>query len=104
MASTPPQRDRVLVLLNLKAGHEPAGKEVERFQDLARHSGFQTTVQTDLAEATALANQWCAEGRLRLLVGVGGDGTAMELVNRTMPGAPITLLAAGTANLLNGVA
>jgi diacylglycerol kinase family enzyme len=100
MAGAPPQRDQVLVLLNLKAGHGSAGQEVERFQDLARHIGFQPTVQTDLAEATTRANQWHAEGRLRMLVGVGGDGTAMELVNRTMPGVPITLLAAGTANLL----
>jgi diacylglycerol kinase family enzyme len=41
-----------------------------------------------------------AEGRLRALVGIGGDGTAAELVNRTAPGVPITLLAAGTANLI----
>jgi len=33
-------------------------------------------------------------------VGVGGDGTAAELVNRTSPGLPLTLLPGGTENLL----
>ena len=42
-----------------------------------------------------------SDGRvLRALVGVGGDGTAAELTNRTNQGVPLTLLAAGTANLL----
>jgi diacylglycerol kinase family enzyme len=34
------------------------------------------------------------------LIGVGGDGTAATLVNRTNTGMPVTLLSAGTANLL----
>jgi diacylglycerol kinase family enzyme len=34
------------------------------------------------------------------LVGVGGDGTAAELVNRTSPGVPLTLLPTGNRNLL----
>ena len=46
------------------------------------------------------ANDWHAQGRLRALVGVGGDGTAAELVNRTAAGVPITMLPSGTENLL----
>lgn len=61
---------------------------------------FDVHVRSDLDEVGALANQWQAEGSLRALVGIGGDGTAKELVNRTVEGVPITLLACGTANLL----
>ncbi len=39
-------------------------------------------------------------GSLRTLVGVGGDGTAAELVNRTVPGVPLTIFPTGNENLL----
>lgn len=55
---------------------------------------------TDLVQVAQKANSLTAHGKLRALVGVGGDGTAAELVNRTTPDTPITLLPAGTANLL----
>ena len=58
-------------------------------------------VFTDLGRVSDRANQLHQREKLRALVGVGGDGTAAELVNRTEPGVPITLLAAGTANLLS---
>ncbi len=95
-----PQADQVLVLVNPKAGRRAAGAEVERFRSILAAQRLTTTMVTDLVEVAERANHWHAEGRLRALVGVGGDGTAAELVNRTVPGVPITLLAAGTANLL----
>jgi diacylglycerol kinase family enzyme len=61
---------------------------------------FEAELATDLAEVTEKAEQYFRDGQLRVLVGVGGDGTAAELVNRTSPGVPVTLLAAGTANLI----
>jgi len=74
-------------------------QEVYRFCALARKVGLEVTVLTDLQKACSLAERFHAEGRLRGLVGVGGDGTAAELVNQTASGVPITLLAAGTGNL-----
>jgi diacylglycerol kinase family enzyme len=68
--------------------------------DSLRGAGFQVEAKTDLAEVAAQANELHRQGRLRALVGAGGDGTAAELTNRTEPGVPISLLAAGTANLL----
>jgi diacylglycerol kinase (ATP) len=91
----------VVISLNPKAGRRPVDREVNRFVELLRGSPLEATVLTDLGEVAAKANGWHAEGRLRVLVGVGGDGTAAELVNRTQPGVPITLLAAGTANILS---
>lgn len=94
------QADQVLVLVNPKAGRRAASREIERFCEILPAKRFHTTVLSELAQAADRANQWHSEHRLKVLVGVGGDGTAAELVNRTIPGVPITLLAAGTANLL----
>jgi len=61
---------------------------------------FKAEISTDLEHVTRLADELTEEGKLRVLVGVGGDGTAAELVNRTKEGTPITLLPAGNENLL----
>ncbi len=76
------------------------GSEVERLVELLRASGFSARVLTDLDEVSLRANQLHQAGTLRALVGVGGDGTAAELVNRTLSGVPITMLPAGNENLL----
>jgi diacylglycerol kinase family enzyme len=77
---------------------------VLRAEELCAHlkqKGFATELLTDLDEVTEKANALHTAGTLRALIGVGGDGTAATLVNRTKPGMPVTLLAAGTANLLS---
>jgi diacylglycerol kinase family enzyme len=73
---------------------------VEKLADLLQTRGFSPEIFTDLQLATQKANQLHADGGLRALVGVGGDGTAAELVNRTSPGLPLTLLPGGNENLL----
>lgn len=99
-AVIPRNADRVAILVNPKAGPKAAGPWADRLADQLRKQGFKTELFTDLALATAQANQWHAEGCLRTLVGAGGDGTAAELFNRTDDGVPITLLPAGNSNLL----
>ena len=101
-AAIPRDADRVAILINPKAGRNAAQLWADRLAELLRKRGFQTELFTDLAAATAQANRWHADGRLRALVGAGGDGTAAELVNRTAEGVPITLLPAGNSNLLAG--
>lgn len=96
----PADADRVLISVNPKAGRRSVERRVDRLVALLSQRDFNVEVVTDLAEASAGANRLHAAGQLRALVGVGGDGTAAELVNRTSPGVPITLLAAGTANVL----
>jgi diacylglycerol kinase family enzyme len=95
-----PGTDHVLVLVNPKAGAKSALATVDRLAKLAGQRGFHVEVLADLGQAASLANQWHTAGRLRALVGVGGDGTAAELVNRTAVGVPLTLLPAGNENLL----
>ena len=100
-SSIPPESaDHVLISVNPKAGRRSVRARVDRLSASLRKAGFQVDAKTDLAEVTEQANELHFQGQLRALVGAGGDGTAAELTNRTDPGVPISLLAAGTANLL----
>jgi len=96
----PREADRVVVSINPTIKGAWPGRYAGRVAALLREGGIRTEILTDLDEVAGLANTWHAEGRLRALVGVGGDGTAAELVNRTVPGLPLTLLPAGNENLL----
>jgi diacylglycerol kinase (ATP) len=100
LQKVPESADHVLVSVNPKAGRRSVKSRVERLAELLRETGYQVEAKTDLAEVTEQANDLHRQGKLRALVGAGGDGTAAELTNRTDPGVPISLLAAGTANLL----
>lgn len=99
--SDSPTADRfVLISVNPKAGRKSPRLRAERLQKALEKLGFSVELHTDLAVVSARANELFAAGKLRVLVGVGGDGTAAELTNRTAPGTPITLLPSGTANLI----
>ncbi|MBL8829393.1 MAG: hypothetical protein JNM18_20585 [Planctomycetaceae bacterium] len=101
MGSAPSAGARTIaVLVNPRTGCLRVKQEVARFQELARHAGWNVVVDQDLPRMTTEADRLHANHELKMLVGVGGDGTLAELVNRTEPGVPITLLAGGTANLL----
>ena len=90
----------VIVSVNPKAGRKSPMMRAEELCVHLKQKGFVTELLTDLDEVTEKANTLHTAGALRALVGVGGDGTAATLVNRTLPGVPVTLLSAGTANLL----
>ncbi len=91
----------IIVSVNPKAGRRNSTARVETFvKTLTQEFGFTVEVKTDLSEVAAISNELFQKGELKALVGVGGDGTAAELTNRTVPGTPIALLPSGTANLL----
>jgi len=90
----------VIISVNPKAGRQSPMVRAEELRLRLQQKGFTTEFLTDLDEVTEKANALHSAGTLRALVGVGGDGTAATLVNRTLPGMPVTLLSAGTANLL----
>jgi diacylglycerol kinase family enzyme len=92
--------DRVAILVNPTAGPIAAQPGADRLAGLLEKRGYKVEVFTDPAAATSQANRWHAEGCLRTLVGVGGDGTAAELVNRSDEGLPLTLFPGGNSNLL----
>ena len=99
-AELPPDATEIVVSYNPIAGLRSAEHRVEKLAALLRSNGYEASVYTDLDEATRKANDAFAAGSLRALVGVGGDGTALELINRTCAGTPITLLPAGNESLL----
>ena len=90
----------VIVSVNPKAGRRSPLCRAEELCVCLRQKGFAVELLTNLDEVAQQANALHEAKMLRALVGVGGDGTAATLVNRTKPGTPVTLLAAGTANLL----
>ena len=96
----PDAADHVVVSVSPKAGAAAARPKIDRLAALLHQAGLIAEVLADLDQVALQANAWHAQGRLRALVGVGGDGTAAELVNRTVPGLPITMLPAGNENLL----
>lgn len=96
----PPQADAVVISVNPKAGRSSPMRRAEKLREALQQLGLTVDLLTDLDQVTSRTNALQSEGRLRALIGVGGDGTAAELVNRTAPGTPVTLLPAGTANLL----
>jgi diacylglycerol kinase (ATP) len=96
----PATADRVLVLTNPKAGPRSSHDRVAALVELLQRRGLGVDVFDKLDEVAARTEQAYAAGRLRALVGVGGDGTAAELANRTAPGMPLSLLPGGNENLL----
>jgi len=94
-----PRADRVVISVNPIAGARSVQARVDRLVELLEQDGFQVEALTDLGAVADRANAYHAEGCLRALVGVGGDGTAAELVNRAEPGVPFTMLPSGNENL-----
>ncbi len=94
--------DRVAILLNPKAGPKAARPRAKRLAELLDRRNFKVELFTDPAEAAAWANRRHADRTLRALVGVGGDGTAAELINLADDGVPLCFLPAGNSNLLAG--
>jgi diacylglycerol kinase (ATP) len=96
----PPEQDRVVISVNPKSGARSSMDRVQRLAELLRLRNLRPEILSDLDEATQRATSYHRQGCLRALVGCGGDGTVAELVNRTEPGMPITMLPAGNENLL----
>ena len=90
----------VVIAVNPKAGAADADSRVAHLASLLNEAGLEATTLSDLDEVAARSNRLHTEGSLRTLVGVGGDGTAAELVNRTLPGVPLTIFPTGNENLL----
>ncbi len=92
--------DHVVLALNPKSGARCSRHLIEELADRLRSRKYQAEILTDLDEIAARTQELLIAGRLRTLLGSGGDGTAAELVNRTAPGVPLTMFPSGTENLL----
>jgi len=95
-----PELRHVIVSVNPKAGAGSVSNRVAHLTQLLRQHDLEGVVLSNLDEVAAESNRLFARGRLRALIAVGGDGTVAELVNRTVPGLPLTVFPAGNENLL----
>lgn len=91
---------RVLVVTNPQAGARLREEAIRELIRCLRDRGLLGEVVTDLLVLDRLVAEYRANGQLRAVVAAGGDGTVAEIVNRTEPDVPVSVLPLGTANLL----
>jgi diacylglycerol kinase family enzyme len=93
---------QVLIGFNPSAGaRDPSKKErVEQLKQALHARGFASEMMSDREALAMRAADLHRQGKLQAVVAAGGDGTASDLVNRTLPGTPLALLPLGTENLL----
>lgn len=92
--------EQVLISVNPKAGAGPSRSRAEQLVEILSKHGLKARIETDLDQIGTEACKLASLGKLRALVGVGGDGTATELANRISKDVPLAMLPAGTENLL----
>jgi diacylglycerol kinase family enzyme len=90
----------VLIAVNPTAGRKATRPTAEHLSAILRSRGYRAEIVTDLIQLGAQAQECCAAGALRAVVGAGGDGTIAELANRLPPDIPLAVLPLGTENLL----
>ncbi|MDA7977787.1 MAG: hypothetical protein MPJ50_03325 [Pirellulales bacterium] len=94
------ERRHVVIAVNPFAGAVSQSGDISDLQALLKAAGLFPEVMTDLKEISARAIELHCTDKLRALVGVGGDGTMAELLNRTPPRLPLAMLPRGTENLM----
>ena len=102
MAASHQELDFVVIAANPRAGSQSRDRHLRELAAWLNARGVTVEIISELERAETLAAQMHDQGRLRALVGAGGDGTLAELVNRTPPGTPLATYPAGTANLIAG--
>ncbi len=96
----PETADHVLVSFNPKAGSGRRRRNVQQLVDLLQDRGLKTETLTSLDSVSDRATELLADGRLRAVVGAGGDGTIHALLNCLPEHAPLAMLPLGTESLL----
>lgn len=96
----PDDRRQVLIVANPRSGARDGQSEVRELAARLCSRDIQAEIITDLDEASAAVEEAFAEGRLRAVIVAGGDGTVLQVVNRTLPEIPIAIFPLGTENLL----
>ncbi len=95
-----PDSKAVVISSNPKSGSGNRQSLVDRTAELLRDKGFEVHSFTDIERVVETAGTLFAQGRLRTVLGAGGDGTAALLANSLDAEIPISILPLGTENLL----
>lgn len=99
--SHPPERDRVLIFWNPKAGAGLGEARVQRLAALLRMRHCDAEIISQIDQLVQRAAECRQSGCLRAIVAAGGDGTVALVANETPLGTPISVLPLGTENLLS---
>jgi len=92
--------DHILISVNPRAGRRGRQHQAQQLADALTQHGWQAQVMTQLSEVAEAAADLHSRGRLRAVVGAGGDGTMHVLANTLPPEIPLAPLPLGTENLL----
>jgi len=95
-----PARRSVLISMNPRAGSRSSQGRVQQIAASLTRGGFDVHTTTDLADLAALAAQGDGNGSLRVVIAVGGDGTASVVRNHVPLSVPLLPVPMGTENLL----
>lgn len=90
----------ILIAANPHSGSTDRRPLLEALAGRLRDEGFEPLISYDMQQWGNLAEQLQAEGKLKLVVSAGGDGTLGAVVNKLSPKIPILVVPLGTENLL----
>ena len=99
-SSTPPDSARLIISLNPRAGSRSRHDHVQAIGQSLTRAGFNVRMTSDLGELEGLATEGLELGELRVVLAVGGDGTASVVRNHVPLEVPILPVPMGTENLL----
>ncbi len=96
----PATADQILISVNPRAGRRGRGHRAQQVAQALTDRGWQVQVISPLDEIAETAARLHEQGRLRAVVGAGGDGTMHVLANTLPAEIPLAPLPLGTENLL----
>lgn len=100
ITQVPEEKNRVLILINRKAGARSGRDQVDHLAALLKARAQTVEIISDIEELAERAERDQDAGTLRGVVAAGGDGTIGLVANRTRPGVPLAILPSGTENLM----
>ena len=87
------------VVANRNSGMGNALRLVDRLVRALRRAGLREQIAWTRDERSQVVSRAAGDPHCRCLIAVGGDGTVADLLNE-QPGVPLTVLPAGTENLV----
>ena len=90
----------VVVWINPRAGSGAARGRIDALVDRLRGDGFQVTSSADVEALLEAIGRHERDGRLRVVVAAGGDGTLQRIVGLTTSRTPLLPFPLGTENLV----
>lgn len=95
-----PDSRGVIISSNPRAGSRSCHDRVQAIGQSLTRAGYNVRITSDLVELSSLAAEGLDSGELRVVLAVGGDGTASVVRNHVPLSVPMLPVPMGTENLL----